>query len=914
MLTDIADQLDTAPVYYPRELSPVLLADSMTATLLEPDWLTTTDTTTNADLYADIARTGGVAALPTLSAGRRTVLLGNPGSGKTTILAALTAHRIRTEHRAPTLYLRLPDLADTLTTGRAKTLDQALTYLTVAIATGYRGTISDELMHTISDAIRTNPHTLLALDAWDEVYQPEQREHIRTILGLLETVPASIVITSRITGYTRPFENQTEYLTDDLTPAQTDTFFTHWFTHRPGSGHQRVIDARRDSREVRDLVAIPLMAGLVAFVAEHNPVPTRKHALYRSYITRFLERPWKPAAQQRRDPLLIAQLEATATQLAWAMATTPTASPLGRWHDTATVAQLLDRIPSQHQTNLAELLHKDGLLTLHGRPSPNSTSLEHHYRWLHRTIHEHLTGRYLAQLHTSDPRRADHLTRIAALRPEWSTVLEHTIGLLDDDTQTRVLGQLDTYAAEGDPGNHISEKVVALTVASVGRRHPRAQQTLDSELAQHHYRNAYRIDPDITVDHLITHPSTDWEKAAEIVRAIDEVTTKKQCELLVTIVRRVEKYGAYLEDAFALLAHYDRAKTDQLILEHIVRHMNYISYPTAGCGDDLIDALEEIVATRSDYVQCIAASAILDANRPDSVARVERSMNPAVYRLFSLEQRDPERKLNDETADYRNFPGAMEVLNGSHGAILALRGGGRCLHPLDADSDVDEVARLGYWMFQSGWHTPPRDPSGTWTIERALTSLAIDDLASPPDAIEPLTEANRAMCWLINHQTPEAVPSLIRLHTAYEQTTWWRRVDAIEDLPAACSITPTYAKAVSRLEWPSIWREAEPTVRTYGWDSVYLFAQSDQLRCSSDAIHDIATYISQHNIVPTEQYLVRLLESDVTGLTDIAARAPWPDARKAIVDMAYNACSPDYLEENWPHMLKALNNPSQHTP
>ncbi|MGV9544132.1 NACHT domain-containing protein [Nocardia beijingensis] len=904
VLEAIADQLDTAPVTYPPQLKPTALAQTMTVSPLTDDWLLGVEHA-SPSLYASISKTGGEYALEALA--RRedpaVVLLGNPGSGKSTILAALAAQRIRAEPQYPTIHIRLPDLAAVVTrTGSLppKSAGHAASAVVAALARWHRDSIPKPVQETLKGAIATNPHTLLALDSWDEVSDPAHRAAVRDTLEHLSRIPGHIVITSRITGYDRPLPSQAEYLVDELTTQQADAFFDAWFTHAPGPGAQRVAEARRSSREVRELITIPLMAGLVAYVAEGALVPTRKHALYQRYITRFLQRQWKPAAERRNDPVKIAQLEIVATKLAWGMATAPNPdSPLGRWCDTATVVTLLDHATGQHH-DVSELIHADGLLTLHGQPDSRLTALEQEYRWLHRTIHEHLTARHLAAVVTNSPNLARTLCRSAVLRPEWQTVLEHTIGLLNPTTQEELLQTLDEFAREGDPADYIHTRVQDLTTVLKSST-PRARALFATALSRRDYATAFRVDPNETIHRIREGDNNDWEAIGEILHLTPDPGDIGP-DILHNIACRAKDASArahavsMLAQAYPERVHYT--------VKSIVDGPSY----SIGMSVDLLppETINWLLQEMStDWTRSFQLASYF-YYEPIKQRVLDAFPSPILAVMFQLMQkhRHWSEPFEGTIADQ---PGSGELLFGERGASLAFAAGRLCR--IEDLAESSSWACVGYW--QRPWRNPL--PPGEWDQLRVLRAL--DGIAHSASPADPLTiiEASQAIHLLAHRPDPSAIPLLIDIEHARYAAFDFDNIDIREASPVL--LLARTSLATESMNYQDYWKSAEVKLIEQGWtSSIINLAPPPDFQGGSEEFYESVARLIRRIGIPLPAHLFGYLYhySDVgrTGLSrimNIGADALDSSVRESIVSFASKLFDEADREKFWPALVSALN-------
>ncbi|MGW6120841.1 NACHT domain-containing protein [Nocardia sp. NPDC055165] len=806
VLNAIADQLDTAPITYPPGLTPTALAPAMTVSELGDQWLQNSQHTPSTQLYATISRNGGQHALDALASCEHAavVLLGNPGSGKTTILAALTARRIRREPNRPTIHIRLPDLASVLARPGVlvpKSLRPAAAAVVAALTRWHRHPIPQPVQDSLRDSIVGNANTLLALDSWDEVTDSTDRAAVRTALEHLSRMPGHIVVSSRITGYDRPLPEQREFLVDELTRDQADAFFESWFTHAPGPGAERVAKVRRSSREIRELITIPLMAGLVAYVAQADHVPTRKHALYQRYITRFLQRQWKPAAERRTDPVHIAQLENVATEIAWGMATAPApASPLGTWRDTASVVALLDHAPGMHH-KVSELIHADGLLTLHGQPDDRLTALEYEYRWLHRTIHEHLSGRRLARMVETDPGTGIELCKRAILRPEWQTTLEHAIGLLHNSAKEHLFDELEHFAEEGDPADYIRTRIDELAPL-LDPHTDRARTLRDTALTRSDYRTAFRIDPQEVIRLIRSGAQDDWEAIGDISQ-LQPDPTEIGADILENIAIRGKDASNRVWAVSMLTQSYPKRA-----LSTVIAVTDIHSYPISLSLNQVpADAVEWILEEmKKDWTRSYHMASIFGYSEEKVLAALP---SPILQQMLHTQHRNFYSSPETSIADHA---GAEELIKGERGPVFAYEIGKLCR--LTDLEESDPWAKVGYWQRSQTNPVPP----GHWDDQRAIAALeTLRDLSTPADP-DKIIEASQAIHWIANgNAIPATVPILLDIFELNRVAFDFNTVDITQAAPALL-VTPAYV-ATKSMSQDDYWLHATKRLTEHGWNA-----------------------------------------------------------------------------------------------
>ncbi len=444
--TGQADQLDRAPSYYPPELRPTTLWEELSYSFPRRD--------PNGNVAEDQQGVG--ASRYVLSVAfendRRMVILGNPGSGKSTVLAAGLASHLRLGGVG--LLANLTTVSEEIEPGPLRLAGVASAILRAhARERQYRVPREDEVDGHLAAALEHDPTFLLCLDGLDEVEDAHALERIRELLHWLSDVPGRIILTSRLTGYVRGLEDANEVILNDLhAPVE---FLRRWHPDEESAPRQRVEWALHRSLHLQSLIRIPLFAGMVASIAEQEDVPLMVGSLYRRYLLRFLERGWKPPRARRyKGSEVAAQLE-LAQDVAFAMATSASGpgERVGPWLSTTTPYWLHSTF-SDRGPQIDALLQTDGLLSAVGVRRPGTSAAEQPYSWLHRTFQEHLVGSYLARTWRQDrPRARQLLAHAFGDTRLWGNSLVHLVSLtsrLDNFDLADDLSEASESTSAGD--------------------------------------------------------------------------------------------------------------------------------------------------------------------------------------------------------------------------------------------------------------------------------------------------------------------------------------------------------------------------------------------------------------------------------------------------------------------------------
>jgi hypothetical protein len=453
-LHDMTYELSRLPEHYPEHVilndlaSALGLGDLVDKTEAHPDDV--------HRLYAQQPRgLRNVQDLDkTFAAHHRCVVLGDPGSGKSTVLAAAVVRSI--EAGKPALFIRLDVLAD-MDGGRAwGDLQQALQAVIEAGLGSANLAVSSEIRDSLIEKLRTDPNFLLALDGLDEISQPHERNRVEWVMSQVAAqTRAKIILSSRYTGYLRPkFMEKCPEL--GMAPIESPKDFVEiWFDGNSPVETARALEAL-EADGLLDLSRVPVVLGFVCFVAEKDHVKTTKSGLYQQYIRLFLEQAWKAHMRPEDE---VARIETAVAQVAWHMSTIPKERvpsfpaeearvDLPDWGDSITRRLLAKNFNGSSHTR--ELAFRSGLLV--AQSSRRVPGEDDQYRWLHRTIHEHLVGRVLSERLENETDNGYYTVQQLALRPTWKVPLEHAAGFMSPAVYRTTLQALADLADSQEHG------------------------------------------------------------------------------------------------------------------------------------------------------------------------------------------------------------------------------------------------------------------------------------------------------------------------------------------------------------------------------------------------------------------------------------------------------------------------------
>jgi hypothetical protein len=429
------------PGRYPKTFSIVDLAAGMEVTPIDD----VEQLSMGTGLYG-YARTAesSARAFTVIASEPRIMLLGNPGGGKSTILAGFCAHEIR-EHRSAAFFVRIPEVGRAAAHRKPGTAEDAaeliVDHWVEAFDLMAEAGLRKQLVHDIVNVT----DVVIAFDGLDEMASPDEHAAFRRLVHLLQNVSAKIILSSRITGYVPIMrECQTVYV-EPFPEGGPSAFAREWFAAGGPDAEVALTRALRamEHPQMANSCRTPVIAGLVCIVAETQEVRASISGLYRQYVDMHLRRAWKHDSTQRTRAADVASANKDAQDVAWAMATASTVTGGIEWLDAIALSWLVDvaGLPPR----VVDLYELDGLLVGHGIAPPYDV-LGQSVRWLHRTMHEHLVGWRLATEMQRDFAAGYAFLRARLTNGQWQVPIQHMSELLGEGPILRAL--LDSLIAE----------------------------------------------------------------------------------------------------------------------------------------------------------------------------------------------------------------------------------------------------------------------------------------------------------------------------------------------------------------------------------------------------------------------------------------------------------------------------------
>ncbi|MFF8769166.1 HEAT repeat domain-containing protein [Kitasatospora sp. NPDC015120] len=461
--------------------------------------LVSTGELVEADDVAEPQRTlpaGPVLQIIASEAGRRLVVLGDPGAGKSTL----------SKYLALVLAGALEEVPAEIT-GLAGLVPVVVELRQYAQAAWRERTIEDFLDHlhrqermclprTVLEELLVNGQALVVFDGLDEIFDAEVRsETARRITAFGAAHPdVRLIVTSRKYGYrsgeftTTGF---TQVMLQNLERTQVESFIRRWYAaahpedlNQADRLAQRLLSAVRELRAVADLAGNPMLLTILAAIGLGRTIPRERREVYAHAVEVLISR-WDKDAK-----FLTPQYPANAE-----------AAQALEWLNTSRRLKLLERVARRMQNGTGKpsgtYVQRDeltgiisGYLTEHNisRPAADIAAdhvvehlstrnflLAHYgggiYGFVHRTFLEYLAAADILRRREEEEWSRDELVDVLDARiadPAWHEVLLLTAGKLKQRDVSAFIDRLLQRHRQKEKGRRAPALILAVrTLAEI---------------------------------------------------------------------------------------------------------------------------------------------------------------------------------------------------------------------------------------------------------------------------------------------------------------------------------------------------------------------------------------------------------------------------------------------------------------
>ncbi|MFI6100280.1 NACHT domain-containing protein [Lentzea sp. NPDC051213] len=269
-----------------------------------------------SQLYVRPTLSPGIAVDALGTPGHRTVLLGDPGAGKSTLAGKLT-HDIAVSGRVPFLLVLREFTASFRSGGR-----ELLKYFEHVCSDPYNLTPPRDAV----EYLLRNGRAVVVLDGLDELVQPELRRRVvRLVEGFAHQYPLTpIVVTARKVGYAEAPLSESLFTTgtvDDFDSGQVADYATRWFAldaATPAHERARLAEAfLGESTEIEELRRNPLLLALLcAMYSSEHYLPRNLAQVYERCAVMLFDR-WDSMRGIALPVQFQGRLRAAVQHLAW---------------------------------------------------------------------------------------------------------------------------------------------------------------------------------------------------------------------------------------------------------------------------------------------------------------------------------------------------------------------------------------------------------------------------------------------------------------------------------------------------------------------------------------------------------------------------------------------------------------------
>ncbi|MER6420705.1 NACHT domain-containing protein [Streptomyces sp. NPDC001137] len=392
--------------------------------------------------------------------GRRLVLLGDPGAGKSTFARYLALALAGGLDSVPGELAELVGLVPVIVELRHLADGSRWQGRTVEdFWEEFNATERLCLPRNVLEYLLSHPHrpVVAIFDGLDEIFEPARRAEVaRQVVAFAQAHShVRVVVTSRVVGFASGVFTAAGFSQaklEDLAQGQIESFIRHWYeaAHPTDPGEVsrlagRLIDAVRGFASVAELAGNPLLLTILASIGLGATIPRDRREVYRravDVLTGRWDRDAKHLPLPRQDHpdvaaaideldagLLQELLERLARQLQEGAGAAQTGTLISRTALTALIASYVTDM--NYQPHVARIVAKAMVERLHERAfliHPYGAGM---YGFVHRTFLEYLAARDLSQRYTAREWTPNELIDMLAHRaadPTWHEVILLVVG------------------------------------------------------------------------------------------------------------------------------------------------------------------------------------------------------------------------------------------------------------------------------------------------------------------------------------------------------------------------------------------------------------------------------------------------------------------------------------------------------